>query len=124
MRLSATLLRDIMVKAHKDMLAGTGDAKLVRECIKDYIRAQKEVAPYEDAKLVSVKVAGDADNPLRSIIEMDLSNLTDDQLTALEPVLALLAGSNITGASPGAGDPRATRSAPMRRVAACVGGAC
>jgi hypothetical protein len=76
MRLSAALLRNIMVKAHNDMLAGVGDVNLVRECIKDYIRAQEKVAPYEDAKLIALKVGGDADNPLRVIQEEGLPDIS------------------------------------------------
>jgi hypothetical protein len=55
------------------------------------IRAQKEIVPYEDAKLVNLKVSGDAANPLRTIQELDPSRLSDEQLLTLRSILAALA---------------------------------
>jgi hypothetical protein len=85
MRLAATLLRNIMVKAVNAMLEGAEtNVAFVSQTIKNYIAAQREVAPYEDSKQVSVKVGGDQATPIRH--EWNLSRLTDEQLAALGPI--------------------------------------
>jgi hypothetical protein len=93
MRLAAGLLRNIMVKVHDDFLAGAPvlasreAIEFVSARILAYIRAQKEIVPYEDPKLATVTLQGDKDNPLRMVQELDLSKLTDEQLAIMEPIL-------------------------------------
>jgi hypothetical protein len=99
MRQASIVLRNIMEEAINAYNSGQlfDEAKLaamefVANCVKDYIRAQKEIVPYEDAKLVNLKVSGDPANPLHHVQELDLSRLSDDQLLTLRPILVALAG--------------------------------
>jgi hypothetical protein len=50
-------------------------------------RILKDMLPYERRRLVGVTVGGDADNPIRTVTELDFSKLGDDQLAALIDIL-------------------------------------
>lgn len=67
------------------------EVSFFNECLKNASRVLEKIAPYEDPKLVSVKVGGDHDNPLRTVQELDLSRLTDEQLLQMQSILAALA---------------------------------
>jgi hypothetical protein len=67
------------------------DVSFFNECLKNASRVLENIAPYEDPKLVSLKVGGDAANPLRTVQEIDLSRLTDEQLLQLRSILVALA---------------------------------
>jgi hypothetical protein len=61
MRQASIILRNLMAEAHNAYNSGQllDKAKLaamefLANCVKDYIRAQKEIVPYEDAKLVNL----------------------------------------------------------------------
>jgi len=68
------------------------DVKFFNECLLNAHRVLKDIAPYDHSKLLSIRVAGDAANPLRTVQELDLTRLSDEQLLTLRPILAALAG--------------------------------
>jgi hypothetical protein len=47
----------------------------------------KDIVPYEAPKLVAVKVGSDEDNALRTISQLDLSRLTDEELETLGSII-------------------------------------
>jgi hypothetical protein len=89
MRKAAVLLHNLMVEGVNRLRVGSASPAEVSRLILDYLRAQREIAPYEDAKLVSIRVSGDRDNPVRVAHDIDLTRLSDEQLATLRPLLAL-----------------------------------
>jgi hypothetical protein len=77
----------------REKLRTTGkmDVSFFNECLKNASRVLEKIAPYEDPKLVSLKVGGDAANPLHHVQELDLSRLSDEQLLTLRSILVALA---------------------------------
>lgn len=62
MRMAAKILRNIMVDAHNEYTAAKPSQKKpllspLRESTKDYLRALKEIVPYEEARLAAITVA-------------------------------------------------------------------
>jgi len=70
---------------------GKKDVSFFNECLKNASRVLEKIAPYEDPKLVSHRLGGDADNPLRTVQEIDLSRLTDEQLLTMRSIVVVLA---------------------------------
>jgi hypothetical protein len=61
----------------------------VAAAVKAYIAAQREIPPYEDAKLATITVQGDPKNPVQTVHTMNFGNLSDEQFVALGPLLDL-----------------------------------
>jgi hypothetical protein len=70
---------------------GGGDAKVISLMLREARTTAAQLAQYQQPKLCGVNVGGDAENPLRTVQELDLSRLTDEQLLTLRPILAALA---------------------------------
>lgn len=57
MRVAARILRNIMVEEINAKQAGAKNKKALQEATKDYLRALKEIVPYEDPRLLAVAIA-------------------------------------------------------------------
>lgn len=90
MRFGAKVLRNMLVESLRAKDEGKATKAEVAAAAKDYIKAQAEITPYEDRRLASITVGGDADNPIRTVQQYDFSKLSDEQLEAVLPILRLL----------------------------------
>jgi hypothetical protein len=66
------------------------DNQVIKDALARASEAANRAQPYQHARLSSVRVGGDADNPLRTAQEWDLSKLTDEQLETLGHILEAL----------------------------------
>lgn len=48
----------------------------------------EKIAPYQYPRLSSVKIGGDAENPLRTVVEYDLTKMSEEQLGLFGSLLA------------------------------------
>jgi len=57
MRVAARILRNLMVEELNAKQAGAKNKKALQLATKDYLRALKEIVPYEDPRLLAVAIA-------------------------------------------------------------------
>jgi hypothetical protein len=63
---------------------GGGDPAIITAMLVEARTTAAQLAQYQQPKLCSVKVGGDAASPLRTVQELDLSRLTDEPRTGVQ----------------------------------------
>lgn len=57
MRVAARILRNLMVEELNAKQAGAKNKKALQQATRDYLRALKEIVPYEDPRLLAIAIA-------------------------------------------------------------------